>query len=249
VREEAAEQRLVDEVTGFADELTTLIADVVPGAQQDFAARVAEGASTLVIIEQQPAEGIALTVDGDPLLRLQASYRCTWDHVGEFLAVRRSTIAVLAHGTEEPLFRYDFDAECDGKVPAAHLNVHGHRDELVFALMGAGKQHRGKARASSMLRGRIPRLASFHFPVGGHRFRPSLEDVLEVVVREFGVDHTDSWELAVQRGRAAWREKQLRAAVRDDPRSAVEVLHRLGYTVTPPPAGHPARRDARVLAL
>lgn len=245
----SADQGLVREVQAFAHELSLLVSQVLPGSHREFTARVTEGRSTLVIIDQQPDEGILLKVDSEPLLRVQASYRCSWDHVGEFLAVRRSTIAVLAENSEEPLFRYDFDADCDGKIPAAHLNVHGHRDELVFALMGAGRQHRGKSRAASIRRGRIPRLATFHFPVGGYRFRPSLEDVLEIVIREFGVDTQDGWEQAVNRGRAAWRDKQLRAAVRDDPHPAAQALRRLGYNVTPSPDGAPGRRDERVLAL
>jgi len=245
-----ADARLIAEVSAFADELSALLTAVFPGPVEPFAARVAEGASTLVIIEQQPQAGVTLTADAQPLLSLSATFRCAWDHVGEFLAVRESTVTVALTGAEEPLFRYDFNADCDGKVPGAHLNVHGHRDEMVFALMGAGRRLRGKARSSLMGKGRIPRLASFHFPLGGPRFRPSLEDVVEIIVREFGLDTRAGWEDAVKAGRCMWREKQLRSAVRDDPESAADVLRHLGYAVEWP-VDRPAhrRRDERVHAL
>ena len=230
--------------------MSGLLAEVFDATVEPFAARVVAGESTLVIIEQQPATGVVLMADGQPLLRLTASYRCAWDHAGEFLAVRESTLGVHAIGSEEPLFRYDFDSECDGKVPGAHLNVHGHRDEMVFALAGAGRRLRGKARSATMGKGRVPRLATFHFPVGGPRFRPSLEDVVEIVVREFGLATRPGWETAVRDGRARWREKQLRSAVRDDPEVAADALRRLGYTIgAPVNKSARERRDERVLAL
>lgn len=245
-----ADPRLVTEVTAFADELTRLVTEVFPGPPMPFAARVAAGGTTLVIIEQQPREGIVLTVDDMPLLRLSASYRCAWDHKDEFLAVKDSTFAVSPTDKDEPLFRYDFLAECEGGTPGAHLNVHGHRDEMVFALTGAGKRQRGKHRSALVEQSRVPRLASFHFPLGGPRFRPSLEDVVEILVREFGLDTNRGWQAAVTAGRAQWREKQLRAAVRDDPRTAADTLAHLGYAVTwPGDEPPPARRAERIEAL
>ena len=245
-----ADARLVAAVGAFADELNGLIAGVVPGGFDPFVARAAEGRTTLVIVDQGLSKGVSLVAGGEPLLRLTASYRCQWDHTSEFLAVKQSEFALTTEGSEEPLFRYDFDADCDGKVPAAHLNVHGHRDEIVFALMGSGHRLRGKTRSVSMVKGQIPRLATFHFPLGGHRFRPSLEDVLEIAVREFGIDTRPGWDAHVKAGRASWRDKQLRAAVRDDPETAADALRHLGYAVErSDDAPAPQRRDERVLAL
>ncbi|MBU5422211.1 hypothetical protein KQI48_06000 [Cellulomonas hominis] len=121
-------------------------------------------------------------------------------------------------------------------IPAAHLNVHGHRDELVFAMMAAGARLRGRARASDVRRGRVPRVATLHFPLGGHRFRPAFEDVLEMLVREFGLDTRDGWREALDASRRRSREVQLRAAVREDPASAAAVLGDLGWSVVAPAA-------------
>ena len=238
--------QLVAEAQAFAQELSDLVASVVVGVVDPFEVIVSD---PHVIVRQRPADaGIVMSANGINALRLFVSFRCTWDSRGQYLAVNESKIQVSPHGSSEPLYRYDYDAECDGNVPAAHINVHGHRDDFVFALMTASRQHRGKARESWIRKGRVPSLATFHLPVGGHRFRPSLEDVLEVTIREFDIDAVPGWEDVVRTGRMRWREKQLRAAVRDDPASAAEVLRSLGFEVTAPEE-LPALRVERTGAL
>ncbi|WP_282949085.1 hypothetical protein [Cellulomonas endometrii] len=221
-------------VERFAADLHGTIAAVLPSDPGPLVVRRTPDEVHDVSVRQGPDDGIPLTVRGHVLLRLFLTYRCAWDHTRGFVAVRWSRLSVTAEGFAEPLFRYDYDEASDGKVPAAHLNVHGHRDELVFAMMAAGHRFRGRSRAASVRRGRVPRVSTLHFPLGGHRFRPALEDVLEMVVREFGLDARDDWEAAVVAGRERWRDVQLRAAVRDDPAAATAALVALGYAVTPP---------------
>ncbi|VTR77470.1 hypothetical protein [Cellulomonas hominis] len=225
---------LLARVERFAAELHDTVAAVLPGEPGPFVVRRTPDEVHDVSVRQSPDEGIPLTVDGHVVLRQFLRYRCAWDHTRGFVAVRWSSLSVAADGFAEPLFRYDYDESSDGKVPAAHLNVHGHRDELVFAMIAAGHRFRGRSRAASVRRGRVPRVSTLHFPLGGHRFRPALEDVLEMVVREFGLDARDGWEGAIRAGRERWRDVQLRAAVRDDPAAATAALLALGYAVTPP---------------
>jgi len=201
----SAGESLADITERFAEDLRSTLRGVVPGGSGTFQVRTTATPLTHQMVRQQPADGIPLAVDGVVVLRLRASFDCGWDHTGRFLAVRRSTMAVTVEGTEEPLFRYDYDAGSDDKVPAAHLNVHGHRDELVFAMMAAGHRLRGRARTAAVRRGQVPRVSTLHFPLGGHRFRPSFEDVLEMLVREFGLDTRPGWRAAVCAGRARWR--------------------------------------------
>lgn len=78
-------------------------------------------------------------------------------------------------------------------------------------------------------------MSEIHFPVGGSRFRPSLEDVLEMLIDEFGVDSPSDFRENLRKGRIDWRQIQLKAAVRDDPASAVEALKALGYDIQLPP--------------
>ncbi|WBB78991.1 hypothetical protein O7606_22805 [Micromonospora sp. WMMD882] len=87
-------------------------------------------------------------------------------------------------------------------------------------------------------------MAKFHFPLGGHRFRPCVEDVLQAVIEEFNVDTVDGWRAAVETGREQWRRLQLLAAVRDAPAVAASALEALDYKVVQPasaPAGNPKR--------
>lgn len=86
---------------------------------------------------------------------------------------------------------FDVVAKDDGHdsgshVPVSHVNVHGHRDEIVMAMLGAG-----------------------------------------------------------YRGRAAFREVQLRAAVNDDPETAADQLQKLAEERDSPARNRPAQNDRR----
>jgi hypothetical protein len=85
-------------------------------------------------------------------------------------------------------------------------------------------------------------MSDLHFPVGGSRFRPSLEDVLDMLVRELGVDHQPEWRDALAAGRERWRRVQTAAVVRDAPREAIAALAALGYDVQLRP-GYEAPQD------
>lgn len=239
-----ADESLLAEVTSFAEELHDLLTAVLGSDVEPFAVSVATGGQPHVAVRQAPPEGVALTVDDECVLLLKVSFRCTWDSAAHYLAVRWSRFEVNVPSVEEPLFRYDYDAGCDGNIPAAHLNVHSHRDELVFAMLASGARLRGRSRSTSLRRGAVPRLSTLHFPLGGHRFRPALEDVLEMLVREFGLDKNEQqWELAIREGRERWRAKQLGAAIRDDPKTASKVLAGLQDRVDEP------AREERVQAF
>ncbi|WFE51556.1 hypothetical protein [Micromonospora sp. WMMD1155] len=90
-------------------------------------------------------------------------------------------------------------------------------------------------------------MAKFHFPLGGHRFRPCVEDVLQAVVEEFCVDAVEGWRSAVGEGREQWRKLQLLAAVRDAPGIAARALEELNYKVVPPESA-PADNHSRMQA-
>ncbi|NDK32452.1 hypothetical protein [Nesterenkonia haasae] len=65
-----------------------------------------------------------------------------------------------------------------------------------------------------------------HLPVGGHRFRPTLEDVLEMLINDFGIDHKkDSARRAIRDGRRNFRLGQVSAAATDAPLVAQEAIH------------------------
>jgi hypothetical protein len=227
---------LVAEAQRFAADLTATIRSVVGGHVEVFRARALHRPGLdHVSVRQEPRTGIPLTVDGAPLLNLTAEYYCIWDSPGQFLAVDESAVKVYAGATAagEPLFRYEYTRATTGDVPGAHVQIHGHRDALAFVMTRAGGgSPRGQQLTGRVAQGTaVPRMSDLHFPVGGSRFRPCLEDVLDMLVRELGVDHQDGWRDALADGRERWRRMQTSAVVRDAPGEAIAALTALGYEI------------------
>lgn len=107
------------------------------------------------------------------------------------------------------LFRFDYER---GKSPyaEAHLQIDGdssHLQELMAAL--------GKPKTP---------LHKLHFPVGGRRYRPALEDVLEFLIVEGIVTPVPDWQLVLGPSREAFRRRQLSAAIWREPDVAREAL-------------------------
>lgn len=119
-----------------------------------------------------------------------------------------------------PLLRLEYLRD-PHTAPSAHLQIHAQRGALSHLLSRAG--HHAPHDMSKL-----------HLPLGGARFRPSLEDLVQLIVTEFGVDALPGWDQAVFEGRARWRRPQAKAVARDFPEEAADVLRQLGYDVAPP---------------
>ena len=78
-----------------------------------------------------------------------------------------------------------------------------------------------------------PQLSDIHFPVGGPRLRPTLEDLLEMLIHDLGIDHSDSALDALADARAGWRRDQARAIVGADQETAAQVLREAGWGGAP----------------
>lgn len=239
----------------FAEELTTTVRAVAGQECSPFHARAMAGDEhDAFTIRQVPETGIPLTVRGLPLLTLTATYKCTWDHKGQFLAVDESAVKVYPgeQAQREPLFRYEFLRLPTGDIPGSHLQVHGHRDALTYVMTRSGTEsRRGRARAKKSASGtEHPQMSDLHLPLGGHRFRPCLEDILQMLVSELGVDIQPGGLEVLQDGREKWRRSQTGAAVRDAPSVAIQTLQDLGYEVIPPRGRErPAERLERLRSL
>jgi hypothetical protein len=128
-----------------------------------------------------------------------------------YLTVEQSTFA-LHVGQDldsDSLFHYDYNRNPDTDYPEAHIQVPGSSP----ALTGLGQQF-----------GRQWELGQLHFPVGGRRFRPCLEDVVEFLVVEEFVDPRDGWRDVLAEHRQRFHQRQLAAAVRRDPGTAKQAL-------------------------
>lgn len=226
----------------FADNLTLTVRAVTPRCE-GFKATFS---GTRLLVRQVPGTGIPLTFKGGPLLTLKASSSCVWDLENEFLAVNDSKIEVLTTTGGQPLFRYEYLRSPD-TVPAAHLHVHAHRDAMTYVMTKVGRTTKRPQQRGS--RDGIPTLQDLHFPLGGHRFRPVLEDVLEMLIDEFNIDHEDGAREGLAEARTVWRLTQTKAAVRDAPGAAVEALRSLGYRITPPEPAPVTRHKGRLRAF
>ena len=178
---------------------------------------------------------VPLLADGDKVLGVSITFRCTWDSSQEFLAIEKSSIGVypLAELRRGPLFRVEYMRNSPSHLPCAHFHVHAHRDEFTHLLANGGSGSRvAKKRSERGVSERPAYLSDFHFPTGGSRFRPILEDVLESLRVEFGLSTTDRWFARLAEARTMWRKKQLASAIRDSPREALRVLiEELGLNV------------------
>ena len=219
------------QVDAFAADITRTVQAVLGNQEVDLTATILEDRFT---VSTSSSDGIQLRVDGEPLLRLTVRFECDWDTPGHFMAIHRSEFHVFADSEREPLFRFEFMRSAADGLPCAHLQVHGHRDAVSSVMSRAGQRSRRSRRRSSS---KLHRMSELHFPLGGARFRPPLEDVLHMLVEEFGVDAEDEWRRHLSDGRADWRRTQTRAAVRDAPAEAVKILRSMGYAVTEPEEG------------
>ena len=167
---------------------------------------------------------VPLTISRSPAhLYLSAIHTLELDESETFLATSRSSYTLQEGNDAASILTYDFVREPPNEFPEAHIHIHGQSDVLTRMLQASG---RDKSKP-----------ADLHLPVGGQRFRPCLEDLIEFCVLERLVDARDGWKEALNRSRDNYLDEQLRAAVHRNPTAAAEVLKRDGWRVIEPDAG------------
>lgn len=159
------------------------------------------------------------------LYRAVIEYDLGEDRSGDHLAVLRSKFELRVHVA--PGIRFEYERR-NTSAPAAHIHFAGVGGLLSPALMRNFDNARLK---------RTGEMQHLHIPVGGRRFRPSLEDFLHFLVKECGFLGVGGGDRALLTSREEWFDAQCRAAVRDAPEQAAEALRMLGYQVTPPSSG------------
>lgn len=147
-----------------------------------------------------PRQAMPLTAsEAKPKLFLGAYYVLTIED--GYLTSQRSNGGVyLDADMGTCMFRYDYERDKSG-YPESHLHVYG--ESPALAALGHPKP-----------------LGDLHFPMGGRRFRPSLEDIILMLVTEGLVDARDGWESAISEHRERFHKIQLKAAARRDPETA-----------------------------
>ncbi|MFF1460156.1 hypothetical protein [Streptomyces sp. NPDC058330] len=223
---------------GFADQLTSLTRGVLGADTPRFhALNMGSRIRVSPITDSEVEQRIPVRIGGEERLSLGVRYFCCWDGSSTYMATDQADLHLFYAGVPDPLLRYEY-VRNSKEPPGAHLQIHAHRDEMAYLLRLA---ERGRPK-HGLKRDRMPRLAEMHLPVGGHRMRPALEDVLLFMHREFAIDTEPGWKAVVDEHLRNWRLMQLRTAVRDAPDTAAQVLRGLGYTVVEPQV--PAARHA-----
>ena len=181
---------LVSKAAQFADELTTKLRGVFD-TDARFAAEVLkndQGGKTNIAVTTPDRSYIPLCIQGKDRLEVMIKYHCCFDRDRLHLAVDESWFHVRGKdrgkADRDPLLRIEYvrDNRSWEGPPAAHAHIHAHRDEF-FHWMFQAKRH-----GSIIKKWEVPRLSKFHLPNGGTRFRPSLEDFLQMLIYEFNVD-------------------------------------------------------------
>ncbi|GAA3760845.1 hypothetical protein GCM10022379_30870 [Micromonospora maritima] len=139
---------------------------------------------------------------------------------GRFLTIEASYCALKFGDTPEPLLHYDFQRDKE-QYTEAHLQVCASHPTFETFLSELGRKGVGG-------------LSKIHLPVGGRRFRPALEDVLECLIIEGLVEAKNGWQQLIESTRRDYRRRQIAAVVRRNTGTAMAELERLGYRVVPP---------------
>ncbi|MCG7255337.1 hypothetical protein MHK13_11505 [Corynebacterium hadale] len=151
-------------------------------------------------------------------------YELAKDRSESVLAVKSSKFEIRV--ATAPGIRFEYERDYTS-APCAHIHYSG-----VAGLLSPALMH--NFRSSNRNPRKKGRLEELHLPVGGKRFRPSLEDFLFFVVAECGFRGKPGWESNLLARRQKWLEKQTSAAVRDFPHAAARELRSLGFSVDPP---------------
>ena len=142
------------------------------------------------------------------------------DDSGMFLTTNRSTYTLQEGEAETSILTYDFVREPPNDFPEAHIHLHGESSVLRKMLNLNGRKK--------------DKPADLHIPVGGRRFRPCLEDLIEFCILERLATPREGWKGALEKSKNQYYDRQLRAAIRRSPELAVDVLKQDGWDVRPP---------------
>ncbi|WP_049168202.1 hypothetical protein [Corynebacterium propinquum] len=156
-------------------------------------------------------------------LHLRCEYRLCTNSTGNHLATESSTFKVEFKALKRfaPIVRFEYERNARNK-PASHFQFHADSVELGLLLARAGKYSTAAQQQD------------VHFPMGGDRYRICLEDVIELLVREFDAVPKSDWDSVVEKGRKKFELQQAETVIRHNFELAIDLLEKEGYSVIPP---------------
>ena len=133
----------------------------------------------------------------DPVVYLYLMHSYELDPEGVYLTMTSSTMSLYTSpdmGDDQLIVGIDYARSSPNQYPGAHLHVAGTRDDLDSVYLGDDRKTR--------------KLRDLHLPVGGKRFRPTLEDLIEFMVTEEMVVPRPNWRATLNDHRAKWETIQ-----------------------------------------
>lgn len=94
------------------------------------------------------------------------------------MAIETSEFALSLPHLREPLVRFDYVRSREVAPAPVQLHAESSASGYLIAFTGTTKP---------------PKTQLLHLPVGGKRFRPALEDVIEFAIEELAVTPKDDW--------------------------------------------------------
>lgn len=142
-----------------------------------------------------------------------------------FLKVDQLRLWMTPAFEESPVVRLEYENHST-KPPVSHWQFHAERGALSFIL--------ARTRQDGKYAGVPMSLSALHFPTGGRRFRPGIEDFIQFLIQECGFDSMQGWRRVLEDSRELGRRFQVRTIARDYPAEVAEVLRQNGWSVHPP---------------
>jgi hypothetical protein len=149
---------------------------------------------------------------------LGLSYRLRPDDEGQYLAVGSSFAGLFIDELmEQTLLHFDYERDKGDGYPEAHLQVAAESPawRRVFETCDSDADRKRS-------------LEHLHLPVGGRRFRPTLEDLIEFLITERLVKGKEGWQQALTMSRKEFSVKQMRALIRRFPTEAAAAVREFG---------------------
>jgi hypothetical protein len=177
--------------------------------------------------KQDLRKGIPVTISNKaPKFFLGFFMHIEADDAGKYMMVKESmTILALDADLSRELLHYDYQRD-KHKQPPGYPEAH-----VQVCASSADWEIAGHRSAEDQLD-----LSKMHLPVGpvgGRRFRPTLEDIIEFLIVEGLVAKRAGWKAALDKTRKPFQELQLKAAVRKNQQLAIEALDEEGWAITP----------------
>lgn len=168
---------------------------------------------------------VPLHAGGERVARAEVLYRFLAGDSRETTLLATSHFRLFLDAEREPLVRIEYQRDATNTA-RSHWHVHAERGALSTLLTRTGS-------AGNRV-GDPSRMSALHFPHGPAWSEPSLEDFVEFLVRECGVDARPGWADAVADYRTTARRIAVSLLTRASQNAAARTLRSAGWTVDAP---------------